>query len=102
MSKREFKDAALTRLDHPLFAPARLAHVHATFLPAQDDISHPDSERELVLRGSLGVEPRELGDELVRLSLDRYLRISPFGGWLTDCLYQERSHAGIRQPVTSA
>lgn len=47
MSKREFKDAALTRLDHPLFAPARLAHVHTTFLPAQDDISHPDSEREL-------------------------------------------------------
>jgi LytTr DNA-binding domain len=42
------------------------------------------------------------GDELVRRSVDRYLRISPFGGWLTDCLYQERSHAGIRQPVTSA
>ena len=39
--------------------------------------SHPDSERELVLWGRLGVETRELGDELVRRFVDRYLRISP-------------------------
>jgi hypothetical protein len=39
--------------------------------------SHPDSERELVVWGSLGVETRELSDESVRRSVDRYLRISP-------------------------
>jgi hypothetical protein len=49
----------------------RLAHVHTTFLPAQDVISHPDSERELVLRASLGVEAREPSDELIRRSVDR-------------------------------
>jgi hypothetical protein len=31
-------------------------HVHTTFLPAQDDVSHPDSERELVLRVGFGIE----------------------------------------------
>ena len=53
---REFQNPALTRLDHPLFAPPCVEHVHTTFLPAQDDVSHPDSERELVLRVGFGIE----------------------------------------------
>ena len=43
---------------------------------SQDDVSHPDSERELVFRGGFGVEAEDLGDESVR-SDDRHLRISP-------------------------
>ena len=49
--------------------------VHTTFLPAQDDISHPDSERELVPRVSFGVEAGELGDELIGHFVERFLRI---------------------------
>ena len=55
---------------------ARTVFALPTLRP-RDDVSHPDSERELVLRGGLGVETRELGDELVCRSVDRYLRISP-------------------------
>ncbi|MGB7839884.1 MAG: hypothetical protein WBL40_17425, partial [Terrimicrobiaceae bacterium] len=62
MSKREFKDAALTRLDHPLFPPSCQNRARTSYLTSQDDVSHPDSERQLVLWGSLGVETRELGD----------------------------------------
>ena len=71
-----FVDATFTRLNHPFFVPSRLAHVHTIFLPAQDDISHPDPERELVLRASLGVEAREPSDKLIPRPLDWYLRIS--------------------------
>ena len=37
-----------------------MEHVHTTFLPAQDDVSHPDSERELVLRVGFGIERENL------------------------------------------
>jgi hypothetical protein len=64
------------RLNHSLLAPPRMYHVRTSYLSTQDDVSYPDSEHELVLWSSLGVETRELGDELVP-SVDRYLRISP-------------------------
>ena len=45
------------------FSP-RLARTVSDFpLSGQDDVSHPDTERELVLWGGFGVETRELGDE---------------------------------------
>ena len=77
MSSGNFQDAALTRLDHPLFAPPCPHCICTSYFASQDDVPHPDSERELVLWGSLGVETRGLGDELVCRSVDRYLRISP-------------------------
>ena len=54
-----------------------MRHVRTSHLLAQDDVSHPNSERELVLWSGFGVETGKLGDELVRCSVDRYLRISP-------------------------
>ena len=55
--------------------PPGLAHGYTTLLPAQDNISHPSPEREVVLRTDLGVEARDLGDEL-DISAGQYLRIS--------------------------
>ena len=73
-------------------------HIRTSYLPSQDDISHPDSERELVLRGSLGVETGELGDELVRRSVDRYLRISPL--WrLSHGINEQREMMFLRLPL---
>ena len=74
--RRCFTIAARTRLDHPLFAPPCPHRIRTSYFTSQDDVSHPDSECELVLRGGLGVETRDLGDESVRY-VDRHLRISP-------------------------
>jgi hypothetical protein len=77
MSSGNFQDAALTLLDHSLFAPPCPYGIGSSDFTSQDDVSHPDTERELVFGGSLRVETRELGDELVRRSIDECLRISP-------------------------
>jgi hypothetical protein len=53
-----------------------MKHVHTSYFTSQDNVSHPDSERELMLWSGFGVETGEFGDQLVR-SIDRYLRISP-------------------------
>jgi hypothetical protein len=48
---------ALTRLDHPLFDPPCPHRIRTSYFTSQDDVSHPGSERELVLWGSLGRRP---------------------------------------------
>jgi hypothetical protein len=58
-------NTSVTRLDHPLFDPSCMHHAPPSHLSAQNDASHPGSERELVITRGLGVDTRELGDELV-------------------------------------
>ena len=61
---REFQHPALTRFDHSLFAPLCVEHIRFSCLPAQHDVSHPDSQRELIVRIRLGVETCDFGDEI--------------------------------------
>ena len=91
--QREFQDAALTAWTIR-FSLLFVEKVRTSYLPAQDDVSHPDSERELVLWVGFGVEAREFGDQLVRRSIDWYLRISLRGDWFfipaSNCGYNHR------------